>query len=108
MTFYADRAADDWRLTARPASTSRPMTIVASIRDDAVEQGMMLKSPAPRCRFETSYAARAVSATALQAANGMWQPAWLIERRRIGPMIRALQLHTNPLFRRAGLNLGHE
>jgi hypothetical protein len=29
----------------------------------------------------------------------------LIERRRIGPVIRALQCQTDPLFRRAGLVL---
>jgi hypothetical protein len=29
----------------------------------------------------------------------------LIERRRIGPVIRALQRTTDPLFRRAGLDL---
>jgi hypothetical protein len=33
---------------------------------------------------------------------------WLIERQRIGPVIRTLQRTTDPLFRRAGLNLDHE
>jgi hypothetical protein len=30
---------------------------------------------------------------------------WLIERRRIGPVIRALQRRVDPLFRSAGLDL---
>ena len=37
-----------------------------------------------------------------------WEPGsrrWLVERRRIGPVIRALQRATDPLFRRAGLTL---
>jgi hypothetical protein len=41
-------------------------------------------------------------------AGGLWEPGrkrWLIERRRIGPVIRALEGATDPLFRRAGLSL---
>jgi hypothetical protein len=30
---------------------------------------------------------------------------WLVERRRIGPVIRALEATTDPLFRRAGISL---
>jgi hypothetical protein len=30
---------------------------------------------------------------------------WLIERRRIGPVLRELRRMTDPLFRRAGLDL---
>ena len=44
----------------------------------------------------------------LRAASGEWDAGnrhWLIERRRIGPVIRALQWQTYPLFRQAGLNL---
>jgi hypothetical protein len=44
----------------------------------------------------------------LQRAGGVWEPGtrrWLVERRRIGPVIRALQRATDPLFRRAGLTL---
>ena len=42
------------------------------------------------------------------AADGLWDPGarrWLIERRRIGPVIRALERATDPLFRQAGLDL---
>jgi hypothetical protein len=42
------------------------------------------------------------------AANGKPARVWLIERHRIGPVIRTLQRTTDPLFRRAGLNLDHE
>ena len=41
-------------------------------------------------------------------AGGLWEPGsrrWLVERRRIGPVIRALQRATDPLFRQAGLML---
>jgi hypothetical protein len=30
---------------------------------------------------------------------------WLVERRRVGPMMRALERTTDPLFRNAGLSL---
>jgi hypothetical protein len=41
-------------------------------------------------------------------AGGAWDPGsrrWLIERRRIGPVIRALRRVTDPLFRRSGISL---
>ena len=41
-------------------------------------------------------------------AGGTWEPGsrrWLVERRRIGPVIRALRAVTDPLFRRAGVPL---
>jgi hypothetical protein len=41
-------------------------------------------------------------------AGGVWEPAsrrWLIERRRIGPLVRNLRRNTDPLFRRVGLDL---
>ena len=41
-------------------------------------------------------------------AGGLWEPGsrrWLVERRRIGPVIRALQRTTDPLFRHAGMSL---
>ena len=44
----------------------------------------------------------------MRQAGGVWEPGsrrWLIERRRIGPVIRYLRRTTDPLFRRAGLNL---
>ena len=44
----------------------------------------------------------------LQRAGGVWEPGshrWLVERRRIGPVIRALERATDPLFRRAGVSL---
>ena len=44
----------------------------------------------------------------MQRAGGLWEPGtrrWLIERRRINPLIRNLRRTTDPLFRRAGLAL---
>jgi hypothetical protein len=44
----------------------------------------------------------------MRNAGGLWDPAsrqWLIERRRISPLARSLRRATDPLFRRAGLNL---
>ena len=41
----------------------------------------------------------------VQRAGGVWEPGsrrWLVERRRIGPMIKALERATEPLFRQAG------
>ena len=41
-------------------------------------------------------------------AGGVWEPGsrrWLIERRRLGPVIRALRQATDPLFRRSGIAL---
>jgi hypothetical protein len=43
-----------------------------------------------------------------QRAGGTWDPGarrWLLERRRLGPVIRALRQNTDPLFRHAGLEL---
>jgi hypothetical protein len=44
----------------------------------------------------------------MRRAAGPWEPGsrrWLIERRRIGPLIRTLKRVTDPLFRQAGMSL---
>lgn len=44
----------------------------------------------------------------MQRAGGQWEPGsrqWLLEQRRIAPLIRNLQRTTDPLFRQAGINL---
>jgi hypothetical protein len=44
----------------------------------------------------------------VRKAGGAWEPErrlWLVERRRIGPLIGALRAATDPLFRHAGLDL---
>jgi hypothetical protein len=44
----------------------------------------------------------------LRRAGAVWEPGsrrWLVQRRRIGPLLRALERATDPLFRRAGLRL---
>jgi hypothetical protein len=43
-----------------------------------------------------------------RGAGGTWDPGarrWLLERRRLGPVIRTLRRLTDPLFRHAGLDL---
>ena len=45
----------------------------------------------------------------MKKAGGTWEPGsrrWLIERRRIGPLVRALRRATDPLFRQAGDGAG--
>jgi hypothetical protein len=44
----------------------------------------------------------------LQRAGGAWEPGSrrsLVTRHRIGPVIRALERETDPLFRQAGMSL---
>jgi hypothetical protein len=44
----------------------------------------------------------------IRKAGGLWEPGgrrWLIQRRRIGPLIRNLRRATDPLFRQAGIDL---
>ncbi len=44
----------------------------------------------------------------MRRAGGTWEPGtrrWLIERRRIGPVLRELRRTTDPLFRQAGVSL---
>ena len=44
----------------------------------------------------------------LKRAGAIWEPGsrrWLVERRRIGHVIRALEQATDPLFRWAGVPL---
>ncbi len=44
----------------------------------------------------------------MRRAGGVWDPGarhWLIERRRIGPVIRELERIVDPLFAQAGIRL---
>jgi hypothetical protein len=44
----------------------------------------------------------------MRRAGGAWDPGarqWLIERRRIGPVIRELERVVDPLFAQAGIRL---
>jgi hypothetical protein len=44
----------------------------------------------------------------MRRAGGVWESGarqWLVERRRIGPVIRGLERTVDPLFRRVGINL---
>jgi hypothetical protein len=47
----------------------------------------------------------------LRLTGGLREPGsrrWLIERRRVGPLVRELRRATDPLFRQAGINLDEE
>ena len=47
----------------------------------------------------------------MRLAGGLWEPGsrrWLIERKRMGPLIRNLRRDTDPLFRQAGIDLDRE
>ena len=44
----------------------------------------------------------------MRSAGATWDPGarrWLVERRRIGPVIRELERSVDPLFRHAGIRL---
>jgi hypothetical protein len=44
----------------------------------------------------------------MRQAGGQREPGsrqWLVERRRLGPLVRNLRQATDPLFRRVGMNL---
>jgi hypothetical protein len=44
----------------------------------------------------------------MRKAGGVWEPGGrrrLVERRRIGPLVRNLRRATDPLFRRVGIDL---
>jgi hypothetical protein len=47
----------------------------------------------------------------IHRAGGEWDPGsrrWFIHQRRVGPVIRELRRQTDPLFRRAGIDLDGE
>ena len=65
-----------------------------------VEFGELGRLVALRCPRELTHV--------VKHAGGVWEPGgrrWLVERWRIGPLIRALERATDPLFRRAGMSL---
>jgi hypothetical protein len=44
----------------------------------------------------------------MRRAGGVWEPGarqWLVERRRIGPVLCELERSVDPLFRRVGIHL---
>jgi hypothetical protein len=65
-----------------------------------VEFGTLGNQVAVRCPVELAHI--------LRRAGAIWEPGskrWLVQRRRIGPVIRALERATDPLFRRQGIVL---
>ena len=64
------------------------------------EIGQLGNQIAVRCPAELAHI--------LRRAGAIWEPGsrrWLVQRRRIGPVIRALEAATDPLLRAAGLVL---
>jgi hypothetical protein len=44
----------------------------------------------------------------MRRTGGVWEPSarqWLVERRRIGPVVRELERTVDPLFRQVGIRL---
>ena len=74
--------------------------MVVPTRIGPVEFGMLGGMVAVRCPAELD--------PIMRRAGGMWEPGsrrWLIEPRRIGPVLRHLRRTTDPLFRQAGISL---
>jgi hypothetical protein len=69
--------------------------------------------PSGPCEFDLLGAMVAVRcpsdfAPLMRQAGGQWEPGsrrWLIERWRLGPLVRELRRATDPLFRRVGMDL---
>lgn len=84
--------------TAQAHSVRQPLKIPARI--GPVEFGVLGGMVAVRCPRELE--------PLMQRAGALWEPGsrrWLIEPRRIGPVIRELRRVTDPLFRQAGVDL---
>jgi hypothetical protein len=82
----------------RPSAPLKGISL--PVRIGPVEFGLLGAMVALRCPSEL--------APLMEKAGGMWEPGsrrWLIQPRRIGPLIRSLHRVTDPLFRRAGINL---
>jgi hypothetical protein len=87
-------------MTPPPARMSGSPDRGIPARIGPVEFGELAGLVAVRCPHELD--------VLMRRAGGQWEPGsrrWLVERRRIGPVIRALQRATDPLFRRVGLTL---
>jgi hypothetical protein len=98
----ADRAGQGRHPTPMPMPTSAAWRneLALPARIGPVEFGELGRLIAVRCPHDFDHLMR--------KAGGQWEPGsrrWLIERRRIGPVIRALEAATDPLFRRAGISL---
>ena len=80
--------------------TPRALALPCPARIGPVEFATLGRMVAVRCPRELAHI--------MQRAGGVWEPSsrrWLIERRRIGPVIRALEAETDPLFRQAGMSM---
>jgi hypothetical protein len=84
----------------QPGSPIKGPTLPARI--GPVEFAMLGGMVAVRCPREL--------APLLRQAGAMWEPGsrrWLVQPRRLGPLLRALRAATDLLFRQAGIDLDH-
>ena len=96
--------------------TARERVVLAHMRPSAPLKGLSLPARIGPVEFSMLGGMVAVRCPAelsplMQKAGGTWEPGsrrWLIQPRRIGPLIRNLHRATDPLFRRAGIDLGRE
>ena len=93
--------------------TARERVVLAHMRPSAPLKGLSLPARIGPVEFSLLGAMVAVRcpsdlAPLMQKAGGTWEPGsrrWLIHRRRLNPLIRKLRRLTDPLFRRAGIDL---
>jgi hypothetical protein len=91
--------------------TARERAVLASLTHPAKDIGLPARiGPAEFSMLGGMVAVRCPAdlAPLVQKAGGIWEPGsrrWLVERRRMGPLIRNLRRTTDPLFRRAGISL---
>ena len=81
-----------------PLSMAAPIDIPTHV--GPCEFGQLGNQIAVRCPPELAHI--------LRRAGALWEPGsrrWLVQRRRIWPVIRALERATDPLFRAAGMVL---
>jgi hypothetical protein len=86
------------RSAQTPGMAQRPIDIPDHI--GPCEFGTLGNQIAVRCPEELAHI--------LQRAGAVWEPGikrWLVQRLRMGPVIRALERATDPLFRRQGIVL---
>ena len=87
-------------MAAKPAQKVTSLHIGLPARVGPVEFGRVGGMVAVRCPHDLD--------PWMRKAGGLWEPGgkrWLIMRRRVGPLIRNLRRATDPLFRRAGMDL---
>jgi hypothetical protein len=81
-------------------TTERRRAVIIPARVGPVEFGELGGMVAVRCPRDLD--------PVMRRAGGEWEPGtrrWLVEHRRIGPVIRAVAAAVDPLFRAASIDL---